>query len=92
MIVTSKSFSNANLCSIHSTYAVSSESQQIRQLFNNEWYRAALSQAGYESPQTILQVYVEPFSDYQCPDPIRSYKIKIRVISKTKGQPVDYNE
>jgi hypothetical protein len=39
-----------------------------------------------------MQVYVESSSDYQCPDPIRSYKIKIRVISRIKGQPVNYNE
>lgn len=91
MMVTSKSCSNENPFSSYSTYSVSSESQQIRQSFNNEWYLALL-QAAYESSQTIQQIYFEPFSDYQCPDPIRSYKIKIRVISKTKGQPVNYNE
>lgn len=40
----------------------------------------------------MLRLYVESPADYQYPDPIRSYKIKIRVISKVKGQSVGYNE
>ncbi len=30
--------------------------------------------------------------DYICPNPIRSYNVKIRITSKTKGLPVNYME
>jgi hypothetical protein len=95
MMLTSDSLyldSNPYPYSIHSTHAASDESQLLRNAFDNEWYTAALIQAGYEKPPTVMQTYIEPLLDYHCPDPIRSYKIKIRVISKVKGQPVSYNE
>lgn len=81
--------SNSNPFSHYSTQAVSTESRQIRQLLNNEWYRAAFMQSGYEKTPTLIEVDVEPCSDYQSPGPVRSYNIKIRVVSKTKGQPVN---
>lgn len=76
----------------HSTYATFYEKQEIRQLIDNEGYRAAIVLAGYEIPPTITQINIEPLSDYLCPDPIRSYSVKLRITSKTKGLPVNYNE
>ena len=40
----------------------------------------------------IMQMNIEPLSDYLCPDPIRSYNVKLRITSKTKGLPENYNE
>lgn len=49
-------------------------------------------QASYDLPPTIMQMHIEPLPDYQCPEPTKSYKIKVRVISKIKGLPANYNE
>lgn len=92
MTVTSSSTFSNNIPYLIN-YGVSSESQHIKQVFNNEWYRAVQRQTGAKTPLTLTQAYLEPSSDdYQCPAPKRSYKIKVRVISRTKGQPVSYNE
>lgn len=79
------------LYSDQSTYATSYEDPEIRQIVDNEWYRAAF-QAGHETPLMIVHTNVELLSEYQCPNPIRSYNIKLRITSKTKGLPVNYNE
>jgi hypothetical protein len=55
--------------------------------YDNEWYRAAFVKAHFEDSQTIVQVYTEPLSDYLSPDPIRSYNIKLRINSTSKGLP-----
>lgn len=85
-------FSNSTFYSNQSTYAISYERQEIRQSVDNEWYRAVVVLAGYEQPLIIVQMNIEPLSDYLCPGPIRSYNVKLRITSKTKGLPVDYNE
>lgn len=84
-------FSSSTFCSNQSTYATCYERQEIRQSVDNEWYRAA-ALAGNDSPPTIMQMNIEPLSGYLCPDPIRSYNVKLRITSKTKGLPVNYNE
>jgi hypothetical protein len=83
--------SDYNLFSTRSTGGASQESQQIKNLFNNEWYRAALAQAGHTDTAASVQ-YIGPGIDYESPAPIRSYKIKVRVISRDKGEPVDYKD
>lgn len=76
----------------HATHAIYYESQEFKQLLANKWNRGA-SRTNYENPSTIMQMCIEPLhSDYECPDPIRSYKIKVRVISKVKGESASYNE
>jgi hypothetical protein len=93
MMVTSVSpyIYNPPYC-MHSTLGASDASQQLRSAFDNEWYAAAALSAGYENPPISMQLYIEPIDDYQCPDPIRSYKIKVRIVSKVKGEPTNYNE
>ncbi len=83
---------NSTIYSNRSTYATCYEKQEIRQSVDNEWYRAAVAQAGFEDFPTIIQMYIEPLSDYLCPDPIRSYNVKLRITSKSKGLPPSYNE
>jgi hypothetical protein len=94
MIIASTNFCSDFIpYSNHSTYATYYERQEIKQSMENEWYRAAAIRASYTSPPTIMHMHLEPLlSDYQCPDPIRSYKIKVRVVSKVKGESVSYNE
>lgn len=74
-----------------STYAITYENPAIRQIVDNEPYRAAF-QAGQEAPRKIMHTNIEPLSDYQSPSPIRSYNVKLRITSKTKGLPVNYSE
>jgi hypothetical protein len=81
-----------SMYSNYSTYATSYEKKEIRQSIDNEWYRAAAIQAGYENPPRIAQMFIEPLADYVSPNPIRSYNVKLRITSKTKGQPVNYDE
>ncbi|PJD98278.1 MAG: hypothetical protein CK425_00950 [Parachlamydia sp.] len=71
---------------------MSIESQQIRQSFNNEGYRAAIISARFNRVPTVKQIHVELISDYDCPDPFRTYKMKIRFVSQTKGRFVNYNK
>ena len=86
------SFPGSTFYSNQSTYATCYERRDMRQVVDNEWYRAAAAVAGYEIPPTITQMNIEPLSDYFCPDPIRSYNVKLRITSKKKGLPVNYNE
>jgi hypothetical protein len=83
---------NSTIYSNRSTSATCYERQEIRQSVDNEWYRAAVAQAGFEDSLTIMQIYIEPLSDYLSPDPIRSYNVKLRITSKSKGLPHSYNE
>lgn len=75
----------------HSTCGASHESQMIKNVFLNEWYKA-LNECNKALMDEGAQVHSDTISDYQSPGPLRSYKIKIRVISKVKGQPADYEE
>lgn len=90
MIITAACFSMA-LQSDQSTYATTYEKSEIRQLVDNEWYRAA-SQIGHAAPLLVKHMNVESLSEYQAPGPIRSYNIKLRITSKKKGLPENYNE
>lgn len=38
----------------------------------------------------MRKIYEKEEIDYNCPNPIRSYKVRVRIISRKKGKPVDY--
>ena len=90
MIITTACFSMA-LQSDQSTYATTYEKTEIREVVDNEWYRAA-SQIGHTAPLLVKHMNVESLSEYQSPGPIRFYDVKIRISSRTKGLPENYNE
>jgi hypothetical protein len=78
--------------SSRSTYAISYENEINRKSIDNEWSRAAATRVGSMAPTTITQMLIEPLYDYQSPEPIHSYKVKLKITSITKGQPENYNE
>ena len=74
----------------------SDESRYISTVFIKESSQEPISQQGINSENTICQTYLEPLTnsglEYHRPKPKRTYKMKVHVLSKCKGKPVNYDE
>lgn len=73
---------------------LSEESHQISEIFQRNSLLEPISENGINADN--IQTYLEPLTDheldYNSPKPKRSYKMKVRVVSISKGKPVNYDE
>ncbi len=70
---------------------ISKESNQLTNAFANESLRAILTYViPSEDANIVFYSYLEQLQQYRRPIPKKSYKMKIRIIGKTQGKPIDF--